>query len=111
MDPEFCVLLNLAIWLEEFLGSNPGTDLTPYVLAFLNSTSKPHGGKLSKEMATRILRQLLGDPEFELDETEADLLGSHSIRKFASTWCRRCGASKDDKDLRGRWRKKRVSEI
>ena len=39
------------------------------------------------------------------------LLGSHSIRKFASTHVRRCGISKDDKDTRGRWKGRgRVSD-
>jgi len=42
----------------------------------------------------------------------ADHLGSHSIRKFAATHTRRCGCSKDDKDIRGRWKSKaRVSDV
>jgi hypothetical protein len=39
-------------------------------------------------------------------------LGSHSIRKFAATHARRSGCSKDDKDIRGRWKSKaRVSDV
>ena len=39
-------------------------------------------------------------------------LGSHSIRKFSSTHARRSGCTRDDKDLRGRWKSKsRVSDV
>ena len=40
------------------------------------------------------------------------MLGSHSIRKFAATHARRCGVTKDEKDIRGRWKGKgRVSDV
>jgi len=35
---------------------------------------------------------------------EAGNLGSHSVRKFGSTFCRKKGTSKDEKDLRGWWK-------
>jgi hypothetical protein len=39
-------------------------------------------------------------------------LGSHSVRKYAATHVRRCGVSKDEKDIRGRWKGKgRVSDF
>ena len=42
----------------------------------------------------------------------AGLLGSHSIRKFAAAHVRKCGISKDDKDIRSRWKGKgRVSHV
>ena len=42
----------------------------------------------------------------------SSLLGSHSIRKYAATHCRRCGCNKDEKDIRGRWKSKgRVSDV
>ncbi len=34
------------------------------------------------------------------------LLGSHNIRKYASTYCRACGIHKDEKDIRGCWKGK-----
>jgi hypothetical protein len=39
-------------------------------------------------------------------KAEEQLLGSHSIRKFASTHARRCGISKDKRDSQGRWKGK-----
>jgi hypothetical protein len=43
-------------------------------------------------------------------EVEDDKVGSHSIRKFSSTTARSNGISKDDKDHRGRWKNKRISD-
>jgi len=41
-----------------------------------------------------------------------DSLGSHSIRKFAATHARKSGCSKDDRDIRGRWKSRaRVSDV
>ena len=46
------------------------------------------------------------------NDNVACLLGSHSIRKYAATHCRRCGCNKDEKDIRGRWKSKgRVSDV
>lgn len=52
--------------------------------------------------------------EFKTDDGEAKslLLGSHSIRKYAATFARRCGVTKDEKDIRGRWKGAgRVSDV
>ena len=35
---------------------------------------------------------------------ELSMLGSHSIRKYAATFAQRCGVTKDEKDIRGRWK-------
>ena len=41
-----------------------------------------------------------------------NMLGSHSIRKFAATHACCSGCSKDDKDIRGQWKSKtRVSDV
>ena len=45
-----------------------------------------------------------------IDANSDGLLGGHSARKFSSTWTRRNGVAKDDKDHRGRWKRKRVSD-
>ena len=111
MDPDFCVLLNTALWLEVFLSTQPGAELSPYVLAFSNDNNRPAGGKKARKTASSILRRLLNDDEFETnDDDNQENLGSHSTRKFASTWTRRQGATKDEKDTRGRWKKRRVSD-
>jgi Transcriptional activator of glycolytic enzymes len=111
MDPLFCVLITVAIWLEWSLSSRPGAELSPYVLAFSHDNEKPRGGVKAKVTASKILRDIFHCDGFEINDDEnKGPLGSHSLRKFASTWVRRNGGSKDDKDTRGRWKKRRVSD-
>jgi hypothetical protein len=33
------------------------------------------------------------------------------VRKFGSTHARKCGITKDEKDVRGRWKKGRTSDV
>jgi len=108
MNPVFCVLISLGLWLELNLRLNPSAIASPYVFAFSDDVTVPSGGQKAKEMAQNIF----GQKVFKRDEFQAaGLLGSHSIRKFAATHVRRCGISKDDKDTRGRWKgKTRVSD-
>ena len=43
---------------------------------------------------------------------ELSMLGSHSIQKYAATFVRRCGVTKDKKNIRGQWKGAgRVSEV
>ena len=101
MDPVFCVLISLGLWLEFHLQSNPTAMASPYLFAFSDDITIPGGGQKAKETAQNIF----GQKVLKLQEFQSGgLLGSHSIRKFASTHVRRCGVSKDDKDTRGRWK-------
>jgi len=44
--------------------------------------------------------------------SEMSMLGSHSIRKYAATFARRCGVTKDKNDIRGPWKGAgRVSDV
>lgn len=108
MNPVFCVFISLGLWLECNLRSTPSAMASPYVFAFSDDTMIPSGGLKAKETAQTIF----GQKVLRLEEFQSGgLLGSHSIRKFASTHVRRCGISKDDKDTRGRWKGKgRVSD-
>jgi hypothetical protein len=39
-------------------------------------------------------------------------VGSHSVRKLSSTHARKNGCGKDEKDIRGRWKKgRRISDV
>ena len=81
---------------------------SPYMFAFTEDITIPSGRQKAKDMAQTIFGQRI----FRRQEFQTlGLLGSHSIRKFASTHVRNCGLSKDDKDTRGRWKGKgRVSD-
>ena len=110
MDPVFCVLISLAVWLEFFLLTNPTAGVTPYVFGFQNDTEIPSGGVKAKNY----VQSAFGKKMFNREEfiSNGGPLGSHSIRKLGSTHVRRSGATKDEKDIRGRWKGKgRVSDV
>jgi hypothetical protein len=118
MDTTYCVLVSTAVWLEMNLRTNPSAMLSPYLFCFCDDVSIPTGGQKSKDIAQNIFGQKI----FKMDEfasrdvddnlASSSLLGSHSIRKYAATHCRRCGCNKDEKDIRGRWKSKgRVSDV
>jgi hypothetical protein len=109
-DHTYCLHLALALWLEVYVETNPTALLTPYLFAFSEDTRVPQGGLKAKTMAQQVFNSaIFNRPEFY----ETGNLGSHSVRKYASTHSRKCGASKDEKELRGHWKKgsQRVSDV
>jgi hypothetical protein len=99
MDPMYCVLLALAVFLEIFIESGRG-GLTPYVFGFSDDYSIPEGGQKAKDFVQTVLaNEIFNRPEFNTDNGP---LGSHSNRKLAATHARKNGCSKDEKDIRGR---------
>lgn len=97
LDWVFCCILHVGLWLEIFHGCFPDARDRPFVFAFSDEVQdEKKAAKQIKATVYRILRPLF---------TELGvLLGSHSIRKYASTWVRSNGIGKDDKDYRGRWK-------
>ena len=82
MNAVFCVFISLGLWLELNLQSSPSAAASPYVFAFSEDVTIPSGGHKTKEIAQTIF----GQKVFKREEFQsAGLLGSHSIRKFAST--------------------------
>ena len=82
MDSKFDVHLSLALWLEDFFGSYPPGEDTPYLFSFGDDERIPEGGEKNKNLVQRIFRaEIFNRPEF----AETGPLGSHSIRKHAST--------------------------
>jgi hypothetical protein len=95
MNPVFCVLISLGLWLELNLRLNPSAIAPPYVFAFSDDiTVVLSGRQKAKEMAQNIFgKKMLKHDEFQ----STGLLGSHSIRKFAATHVCLRGFLKDDK--------------
>jgi hypothetical protein len=114
MDPTFCVLLSLAIWLEFFHGESPEVAAAnPYVFAFKSDDFRiPEGGDKTHDFVMDLLTKLFrGQGAGCTFKAEImGLLGSHSFRKFSSTHVRNCGATKDEKDGRGCWLQRQVSD-
>ena len=117
LNPVYCVLCSLALWLEMNLKLNPTAMNSPYVFCISNDVRVPDGGLKTKAMIQSAFTLLFRREEFKGEDdgdgaTELSLLGSHSIRKYAATFARRCGVTKDEKDIRGRWKGAgRVSDV
>jgi hypothetical protein len=100
MDPHYCILLTLAIYLEMWLGSGD---------ALLNPFMFGDYGVDPKTTKTWV-RKVINDKVFDTDDfrrAQVGKIGTHSVRKYSSTWMRRHGAHRDDADKRGRWTGKR----
>ena len=115
INPVYCVLCSLALWLELNLKSNPVAMSSPYVFCISDNIRMPDGGLKSKAMIQNALKIMFKGEQFKCAEEEdaaSMLLGSHSVRKYAATYARRCGVTKEEKDIRGRWKGQgRVSDI
>ena len=108
MNQQYCVFLALGVWLEVSLEKFPWAATSPYVFCFKNDDRVPEGAIKTKKHIQNTLRAVFKD-HADFAETR---LGSHSVRKYASTTVRNLGASKDEKDIRGRWKSStRVSDV
>ena len=108
MNQEYCIFIALGIWLEASLTAFPWAATSPYVFSFKNDLRIPEGATKSKAHAQKILHMVFN----EHDAFAETKLGSHSVRKYASTTVRNNGATKDEKDIRGRWKSStRVSDV
>ena len=88
-DPTYCAHLGLGLHLETAIEAGNVHD----------------GGTLfgvKKTYCSQVLRDIINDPDFP--KVKPGNLGSHSNRKFPATYARRKGCSRDDVDLRGRWK-------
>lgn len=93
-DPSYCTLLALAIHLE----TNTSNGLIH------SSECRLFG--IDKQIASKRFKAIVEDEDFEKSGGNGEL-GSHSTRKFAATFARRNGCSRDDVDARGRWKGQR----
>ena len=91
-DPSFCTVLSWAIHLE--------TNIANGFLEEEGPEAKLFG--INKQLASSRFKSIVDDDDFE--KATSGELGSHSTRKFAATFARRNGCSKDDVDARGRWK-------
>ena len=82
-DPSYCTLLALAIHLE----TNTSNGLIH------SSECRLFG--IDKQIASKRFKAIVEDEDFEKSGGNGEL-GSHSTRKFAATFARRNGCSRDD---------------
>ena len=124
MDSTFDVYIHLALWLEVYYKAYPPGAETPYLFSISTEDfTIPTGGEKSKDLVQRTLRDsVFNTQEFNAPQIGSNSLrrgavsggplGSHSVRKFGSTHCRKNGCTKDEKDYCGRWKAgRRVSDV
>ena len=105
MDPDFCILLVLAIFLEHWIENGDGLH-SKYVFTGDLDDGAP---KRCKDHVRSVVASIYKSAAFQ--HARVGPLGTHSARKFPSTYARRNGCSRDDVDCRGRWkRRQRVSD-
>ena len=92
--------------LEHMYPTEPNSD------GIINCFSLSSSPEASKRRAGKLLKEVFESDEFKLRfgsdaSVSLDLwLGSHSLRKSAATHARQNGCTRDEIDLRGRWKKK-----
>ena len=105
-DPDFCVLLNVGLYLENIFPTEVNDE------GLVNCFACAGNALNTKKRVSRILKDLFRSEEFknrfcdgtDLGSLLEEWLGSHSFRKCAATHARRNGCSRDEIDLRGRWK-------
>ena len=107
MDPDFCVLFALAVYLETRLAEG-GDHL--YLFATENDDEAP---KQSLATFTKALnKKVFQNREFDaLAGMTPGTLGTHSNRKFPATWATLMGALQHEIEVRGRWKAARGSRV
>ncbi|KAH9141397.1 hypothetical protein AeRB84_014418, partial [Aphanomyces euteiches] len=93
MDERLCVLLNLAVYVELIDSDDP--ERVDHGFLFGNGND---GDRLVRDMLHRVLENA------GFKKLVDGNLGTHSIRKGPATYASRNGMSRENIELRGRWR-------
>ena len=107
LNPVYCVLCSLALWLELNLQLNPTAISLPYIFGISGDVRVPEGGLKSKAMVQAAFTVMFRHEELKgkgggklgAGGEQASILGSHSIRKYAAMFAERCGVTMDEKDI------------
>jgi hypothetical protein len=103
MDPLYCVLLQLRLYLEEYLGFFPNAKYL-----FTDSEGKNAAKNIKQTYRNRLERVVWKSGAFKALQQEDDEggVGTHSMRKYASNYARGCGGASDEilVEIRGRWK-------
>lgn len=102
MDPIYCILANMGLYLESFLCTYPQSR---YLFISHDANSGPKN--LIQTYRSRLDTVVLKTPEFKaLSPAASRGVGTHSYRKYPSQYAIDKGASPDDVEIRGRWKKR-----
>lgn len=102
-DPEYCLFLQVGIWLEESIRRYPQARY----LFCCDDDDRSAPNKLKANHRNNLERHVWSKEEFKELEDEDDRdegIGTHSYRKYPSNEARRRGAIPDEIEMRGRWK-------
>ena len=107
-----CVVLGLALFPEKWTADGIGAanqwlfldGVTDSRSTLERQNKETEQGKTA--YASFLKRNVFTNSRFVL-ETASGKLGTHSIKKFATTFCRAGGSSKDDTNYRAQWKAQR----
>jgi hypothetical protein len=105
MDHQYCMLLSLSLYLEQWFSNGNGLNL---VFLFSEDNDEELGPIRTKNRYSFFLRNnVFLNEEFQSQTgmNASGKLGTHSLRKFPATWASRNDCNADDIDVRGRWKK------
>jgi hypothetical protein len=102
LDWQTCLFLSLATYLEACYEN--GIGIHHKYLFGVNNSARSNVTFYSKALTACWKSE-------DFVKRQSGLIGTHSLRKYATTRARECGGSKDEVDGRGRWRKKRISDV
>jgi hypothetical protein len=106
MNPVYCVLLHLSIHIESWIEQGKATARFEKAYLFTANPDEKTGPKGSNKRYRDTLAKVYKSAPFRAVSRLFDKegpLGSHSLRKFASTFARRLGKRTDDVNYRGQW--------
>ena len=116
MNAKYCPLLALSLFLEKWVQDGDGAGSQWLLVNGVTDQNSPletqerecTAGKNSYSAAVKWVIE--SDQFVRIGRNQNDKLGTHSIRKYATTMCRDNGASTDDIDYRARWKVSRMQD-
>ena len=115
MNPDYCVYVALALFLEKWIGAGEGA-VSQWLFAEGSSDARSDCNTQQKEVDrckrkySNVLCTVMKSESFLPNGNPHEPLGSHSIRKSATTQSSRCGVHKDSIDYRARWKNRRMQD-
>lgn len=104
-DPEYCLFLALSVYLETWFSSGTTTPATT-VLLFGDGDGERAVDRIKANFSTALRTYFTSELMIGADgDVARSDLGTHSLRKYASTFAHNNGCSFDEIDCRGRWKR------
>jgi hypothetical protein len=104
MDSSYCILLALSIYLESWITSYDGMQS---IFMFSDDTDVELAPNRTKSSYSDTLRNHVFSDQFFLSQTgtqDPENLGTHSLRKYPATWASWNDCTREEIEVRGRWR-------